>query len=155
MQHPKKQERLFKALSRQGLTVSYNNNVYSIRLSNAPDAPESEVLLPEGLPIEGKAFKQLANLANIRHPVEGHVTSACATPDFHPGDSDVAIGSVADAEGADVCREQVYVRRLFASVLGIPQSGASSGQLASDSQRRGGGRGARAQRRCGRGRVVP
>ena len=61
MQHPKKQERLFKALSRQGLTVSYSNNVYSIRLSNAPDATVAEVLLPESLPIEGKAFKQLAN----------------------------------------------------------------------------------------------
>ena len=61
MQHPKKQQRLLKALSRQGLTVSYNNNVYSVRLSNAPDVPVAEVLLPEGFPIEGKAFKQLAN----------------------------------------------------------------------------------------------
>lgn len=99
MQHPKKQERLFKALSRQGLTVSYNNNVYSIRLSNAPNATVAEVLLPESLPIEGKAFKQLANLANVRHPVQGHVTNACATPDFHPGDSDVAIGSIVKTEG--------------------------------------------------------
>ncbi|MEL7035213.1 MAG: hypothetical protein AAFO04_06280 [Cyanobacteria bacterium J06592_8] len=94
MQHTKKQKRLFKALSRQGLSVNYGNGIYSIRLADASDAPNSEILLPESLPIEGKAFKQLANLANIRHPIAGHVTHACATPDFHLGDGNVAIGSV-------------------------------------------------------------
>ncbi|MDY7020659.1 MAG: RtcB family protein [Cyanobacteriota bacterium] len=81
------------------MSVSYSDGIYSIRLCDAPDTPNSEILLPESLPIEGKAFKQLANLANIRHPVAGHITRACATPDFHPGDGDVAIGSVIKTEG--------------------------------------------------------
>jgi tRNA-splicing ligase RtcB len=30
----------------------------------------------------------------VNHPDGGHVCCACATPDFHPGDSGVAIGSI-------------------------------------------------------------
>ena len=58
-----------------------------------------EVLLPPELPVEGKAFRQLANLAALKHPGGGSVLRVRATPDFHPGDSGVAIGSVLHTRG--------------------------------------------------------
>ncbi|MEH1997551.1 MAG: RtcB family protein [Nostoc sp.] len=96
---PKNLKRLLRALERQGLDVTYNNRTYSIRLVNSPDAPVAEVLLPEDFPVEAKALKQLANLASVRHPSGGYVCRACATPDFHPGDAGVAIGSVVETVG--------------------------------------------------------
>ncbi|MDZ8052825.1 MAG: RtcB family protein [Aulosira sp. ZfuVER01] len=96
---PKNLQRLLRALARQGLDVSYSNSTYSVRLSDSPDAPVAEVLLPEGFPVEAKALKQLANLARVRHPAGGCVCRACATPDFHPGDAGVAIGSVVETVG--------------------------------------------------------
>jgi tRNA-splicing ligase RtcB (3'-phosphate/5'-hydroxy nucleic acid ligase) len=96
---PKNLKRLLRALSRQGLDVTYNNKTYSVRLSNNAGAPVAEVLLPEGFPVEAKALKQLANLASVRHPAGGCVCRACATPDFHPGDAGIAIGSVVETEG--------------------------------------------------------
>jgi len=99
LMQPRNLRRLLRALSRQGLDVDYNHPIYSVRLQNSPNAPVAEVLLPEGFPVEAKAFKQLANLANIRHPSGGHVCQVCATPDFHPGDAGVAIGSVVETEG--------------------------------------------------------
>lgn len=98
--------RLLRALSRQGLDVSYSNKVYSISLKSSLEkywqdasATTAEVLLPEDFPVEAKALKQLANLANVRHPQGGCVCRACATPDFHPGDAGVAIGSIAQTAG--------------------------------------------------------
>jgi tRNA-splicing ligase RtcB len=85
--------------SAAGFRSSYNNKTYSIRLSDNSDAPVAEVLLPSGLPVEAKALKQLANLASVRHPAGGCVCRACATPDFHPGDAGIAIGSVIETEG--------------------------------------------------------
>lgn len=99
MQQPKNLKRLLQALAKQGLDVDYNNQTYSVRLNNSPDTLTAEVLLPENFPVEAKAFKQLANLANIRHPAGGHVCKCCATPDFHPGDAGVAIGSVVETQG--------------------------------------------------------
>ena len=123
MQQPKNLNRLLRALSRQGLDVSYSNKVYSISLNSSlkehwqddsatkelnsslkehwqdDSATKAEVLLPEGFPVEAKALKQLANLANVRHPQGGCVCRACATPDFHPGDSGVAIGSIVETTG--------------------------------------------------------
>ncbi|MEH2213874.1 RtcB family protein [Nostoc sp.] len=96
---PKNLKRLLRALERQGLDVTYNNRTYSVRLVNSPDAPVAEVLLPEGFPVEAKALRQLANLASVRHPSGGCVCRACATPDFHPGDAGVAIGSVVETVG--------------------------------------------------------
>ncbi|MEH2440365.1 RtcB family protein [Nostoc sp.] len=96
---PKNLKRLLRALERQGLDVSYNDRTYSVRLVNSPDAPVAEVLLPEGFPVEAKALKQLANLASVRHPSGGCVCRACATPDFHPGDAGVAIGSIVETVG--------------------------------------------------------
>ena len=96
---PKNLKRLLRALERQGLDVSYNNRTYSVRLVNSPDAPVAEVLLPEGFPVEAKALKQLANLASVSHPSGGCVCRACATPDFHPGDAGVAIGSIVETVG--------------------------------------------------------
>lgn len=46
--------------------------------------------------MEAKALKQLANLANVRHPQGGCVCRTCATPDFHAG---VAIGSIVETAG--------------------------------------------------------
>ncbi|MEH2371688.1 RtcB family protein [Nostoc sp.] len=96
---PKNLKRLLRALERQGLDVSYSDRTYSVRLVNSPDAPVAEVLLPEGFPVEAKALKQLANLASVRHPSGGCVCRACATPDFHPGDAGVAIGSIVETVG--------------------------------------------------------
>ncbi|MEL6463125.1 MAG: RtcB family protein, partial [Cyanobacteria bacterium J06621_15] len=94
----KKTQRLLRALSRQGLNVTYNNSVYSVRLKNNYSATVAEVLLPKDFPVEAKALKQLANLANARHPAGGSVCKCHATPDFHPGDSGIAIGSVVQTE---------------------------------------------------------
>ncbi|BAZ13548.1 hypothetical protein NIES4071_53870 [Calothrix sp. NIES-4071] len=96
---PKNMSRLLRALSRQGLDVSYENKTYSVRLNKSKqDVPIASVLLPEGFPVEAKAFNQLARLASIEHPAGGCVCGACATPDFHPGDAGVAIGSVIETE---------------------------------------------------------
>ena len=95
---PKNLKRLLRALSRQGMEVTYNNSIYSVRLSNNTNAPVAQVLLPESFPVEAKALKQLANLANVRHPAGGSVCKCHATPDFHPGDSGIAIGSVVQTE---------------------------------------------------------
>lgn len=96
---PKNLKRLLRALERQGLDVTYNDRTYSVRLVNSPDAPVAEVLLPSDFPVEAKALKQLANLASVRHPSGGCVCRACATPDFHPGDAGVAIGSIIETVG--------------------------------------------------------
>ncbi|WP_245916076.1 RtcB family protein [Merismopedia glauca] len=79
--------------------MQYNNQSYSVRWADSPDAPIAEVLLPESFPVEAKALKQLANLATAKHPAGGHVCRVCATPDFHPGDAGVAIGSVLETSG--------------------------------------------------------
>ncbi|VEP11426.1 RNA-splicing ligase RtcB [Hyella patelloides LEGE 07179] len=113
--------RLLRALSRQGLNVSYQNGVYSVRLDNAFESPTAEVLLPEGFAVEGKALKQLASLATVSHPSGGEVTRVCATPDFHPGDAGVAIGSIVQtknmvipaAVGSDInCGMRLHVADL-------------------------------------------
>jgi tRNA-splicing ligase RtcB len=118
---PKNFQRLMRALARQGLDVTYKDQVYSIRLSNSPNAPIAEVLLPEGFPVEAKALKQLATLANAHHPAGGCVCRACATPDFHPGDAGIAIGSVVEtkdmiiptAVGSDInCGMRLHVADL-------------------------------------------
>lgn len=118
MQQPKNLNRLLRALSRQGLDVSYGNKIYSISLNSSVNehwqdasatrelnsslnedwqdaiATTAEVLLPEDFAVEAKALKQLANLANVRHPQGGCVCRVCATPEFHPGDAGVAKGSI-------------------------------------------------------------
>jgi tRNA-splicing ligase RtcB len=118
---PKNILRLLRALARQGLDVQYNQQSYSVRWADAADAPVAEVLLPNGFPVEAKAFKQLANLATAKHPAGGHVCRVCATPDFHPGDAGVAIGSVVEtaaqvipaAVGSDInCGMRLHVADL-------------------------------------------
>ena len=79
------QERIFKALAREGLHVEKRDLVYRVRLPDVPDAPVAEVLLPEGFALEKKALAQLAGFASARHPGGGRVCAAFATPDFHPG----------------------------------------------------------------------
>ncbi|HLK99479.1 MAG TPA: RtcB family protein [Myxococcaceae bacterium] len=91
--------RLLRALAREGLEVTYDGRLYSVRLMGDANAPPAEVLLPPDLPVEGKAFRQLANLAALKHPGGGSVLRVRATPDFHPGDSGVAIGSVLHTRG--------------------------------------------------------
>lgn len=113
--------RLLRALARQGLDVQYNQQSYSVRWADAFDAPIAEVLLPDGFPVEAKALKQLANLATAKHPAGGQVCRVCATPDFHPGDAGVAIGSVVEtaeqvipaAVGSDInCGMRLHVADL-------------------------------------------
>lgn len=118
---PKNLQRLLRALARQGLDVTYSSRIYCVRLANSPDAPVAEVLISEGFPVEAKALKQLANLASVRHPAGGCVCRACATPDFHPSDAGVAIGSVVEtkdlvipkAVGSDInCGMRLHVADL-------------------------------------------
>lgn len=94
----KKLPRLLAAFAREGLEVGCDRGVWSVRLSGG-DGPDAHVLLPDGFPVEGKALKQLATLAATRHPQGGHVCRCGASPDFHPGDGSVAIGSVAEMTG--------------------------------------------------------
>ena len=82
--------RLIKALAKDGMDVRRVHGGWHVRLAGDESLPFANVLLPNELPVEGKALHQLANLASIRG-----VDKCCATPDFHPGDSGVAIGSVA------------------------------------------------------------
>ncbi|ADO69819.1 RtcB family protein [Stigmatella aurantiaca] len=91
--------RLLRALAREGLEVAYDGRLYTLRLQGDANAPPAEVLLPPDLPVEGKAFRQLAQLAALKHPGGGAVLRVRATPDFHPGDSGVAIGSVLHTQG--------------------------------------------------------
>lgn len=91
-------KRLFAALAKDGLDVSWDAGIYKVRLKSEPNAPIAEIVLPDDFPVEAKALKQLANLAAVSHPDGGKVLRACASPDFHPGDSGVAIGSVIETE---------------------------------------------------------
>jgi tRNA-splicing ligase RtcB (3'-phosphate/5'-hydroxy nucleic acid ligase) len=118
---PKNILRLLRALSREGLDVRYENGTYSVRWMDAVDAPQAEILLPENFPVEAKALKQLANLASAKHPDGGCIHRVCATPDFHPGDAGVAIGSVVEmsqqvipvAVGSDInCGMRLHVADL-------------------------------------------
>lgn len=86
-------ERVFKALARDGVTASREGPVIRVRLAEAVDAPEAEILLPEGFPLESKAVRQLVSFASVRHPAGGGVRAAFATPDFHPG-ATVPVGAV-------------------------------------------------------------
>jgi tRNA-splicing ligase RtcB (3'-phosphate/5'-hydroxy nucleic acid ligase) len=107
MQQPKNTHRLLRALAKQGLDVSYDDRTYTVRFScreaspttQITDAPAAEVILPPDFPIEGKAFQQLAQLTTLAHPGGGKVARTIATPDFHPGDAGVAIGSVIQTQG--------------------------------------------------------
>ena len=104
--------RVFRALAREGLDVTYDGHgIYTVRSTTDRDAISAEILLPESLPLESKALKQLVDLTMARHP-DGHgVCRVCATPDFHPGDAGIAIGSVTESEhilmpqavGVDIC----------------------------------------------------
>lgn len=98
--HPKSPTdgRLFRALARQGLVVTRDGPFVSVRSAEVSDAPPAEILLPAELPLEGRAARQLADLAAVHHPDGGRACRACATPDVHPGDSGVAIGSVLETE---------------------------------------------------------
>jgi tRNA-splicing ligase RtcB (3'-phosphate/5'-hydroxy nucleic acid ligase) len=81
---PNNISRLLRALARQGLDVSYDNRVYTVRWSNSPDAPIAEVLLPADFPVEAKALKQLANLATASHPVADMFAAFVPPPIFIP-----------------------------------------------------------------------
>ena len=88
-------QRLARALARVGLRVDRADGVVTVRQPASPDAPPFEVLLPDDLPLEPKALHQLAQVADLAHPGGGRLERVCATPDFHPGDGGVPIGTVA------------------------------------------------------------
>jgi tRNA-splicing ligase RtcB len=95
MNNKKHTLRALHALARAGLDVSRDGPLWRIR----SEGHVADVLLPEDFPLEGKALAQLATLARAHHPDGGRVTRCCASPDFHPGDAGVAIGSIAAMEG--------------------------------------------------------
>jgi tRNA-splicing ligase RtcB len=88
--------RLRKALGRHGVQLDYAQGIYKLRQAHG----EASVLLPETLPLEEKAVRQLLAFASVGS-ADGHarVCKACATPDFHPG-SIAPVGSIVatDAE---------------------------------------------------------
>ncbi len=82
--------RLQKALSRQGIHVSFRDGIYNIHNAHAA----ASILLPATLPLEQKAVTQLLEFASVADPQgQGAVCKACATPDFHPG-SIAPVGAV-------------------------------------------------------------
>ena len=88
--------RLIKALQRAGIQATPPNGdrgLWTIRSTNG-EGIQAEILLPPDLPLEIKAVQQLLDLACVTHPNGGHVSKVCASPDFHPGDSGIAIGSI-------------------------------------------------------------
>lgn len=92
--------RALRALARAGLDVSRDGPLWRVRtIADDRDDVVADVLLPDDFPLEGKALAQLATLAHAHHPAGGRVTRCCASPDFHPGDAGVAIGSIAAMEG--------------------------------------------------------
>ena len=95
--------RLIKAFAKEGLAVRNEGGLWFVRALNAPaDTPEAKVLLPEGFPVEGKALAQLAKLAATKHPLQAVTAKrrVYASPDFHPGDGGVAIGSTFETDGS-------------------------------------------------------
>ncbi|MCA9713660.1 MAG: RtcB family protein [Myxococcales bacterium] len=113
-------KRVLAALAREGLDVERAGGVVRVRRVGATrrDEPSAEVLLPEDFRLEAKALKQLTRLAGARHPAGGHACRVCASPDFHPGDSGVAIGSIVEtrdmvipgAVGSDInCGMRMHV----------------------------------------------
>ena len=91
--------RLVRALARQGLDLTIDGSVLTVRTAGDPHAVPARILLPADLPLEGKAARQLATLGRLRHPDGGRAVAVAGTPDLHPGDSGVAIGSVLATEG--------------------------------------------------------
>lgn len=75
-------QRLQRAFARTGIALDYRDGIYHVR----DDQAEAHILLPDSLPLEDKAVRQLLAFAAVRDP-HGHgaVCRACATPDFHPG----------------------------------------------------------------------
>lgn len=74
--------RLQKRLSRLGIESHFNNDIYTFNKKNTT----AQVLLPQDLPLEEKAVKQLLDFASVKVTNSlGHVCAARATPDFHPG----------------------------------------------------------------------
>ena len=84
--------RLAKALNAHGIIAKRDGNIIKVE-SSKNSSVKAEILLPDSLPLEMKAVKQLLDFAGISHQNGGHVCKACATPDFHPG-SLVPVGSV-------------------------------------------------------------
>jgi tRNA-splicing ligase RtcB (3'-phosphate/5'-hydroxy nucleic acid ligase) len=74
--------RLQKRLFRLGIESHFYNDIYTFNQQNTT----AQVLLPQALPLEEKAVKQLLDFASVKVPNSlGHVCAARATPDFHPG----------------------------------------------------------------------
>lgn len=86
-------QRVFKALARDGIAATKEGPVYRVRLVGKSTEASAEILLPDSLPLESKAVRQLVAFASVRHPAGGEVRAAFATPDFHPG-SIVPVGAV-------------------------------------------------------------
>jgi tRNA-splicing ligase RtcB len=83
-------QRLQRAFARAGISLDYRDGTYHVRDGQA----EAHILLPDSLPLEDKAVRQLLAFAAVRrHDGEGAVCRACATPDFHPG-TVAPVGSV-------------------------------------------------------------
>lgn len=126
-------ERVFKALARDGIAATKEGPVFRIKLAESNSAPEAEILLPEGFPLENKAVKQLASFAAVRHPSGGRVCAAVATPDFHPG-SIVPVGAVVATSSDMVIPQAIGTdiqcgMRLHTSVLSLDRFAKGKSEL--------------------------
>lgn len=82
--------RLQAALQRQGIHVEHAKGIFRLHHEHG----QATVLLPDSLPLEEKAVKQLMAFAAVKSAAGHHaVCKACATPDFHPG-SIAPVGSI-------------------------------------------------------------
>lgn len=92
------QDRLIKALAREGIQVERDGSLWRVRSIADPNAIPCDILLGD-LPVEQKALTQILAVAGLSHPLGGKARRVVGTPDFHPGSGGVPIGTVVQYDG--------------------------------------------------------
>lgn len=128
--------RLQTALQRQGIRVEHANGIFQLHHEHA----QATVLLPDSLPLEEKAVKQLMAFAAVKS-ADGHhaVCKACATPDFHPG-SIAPVGSIVATDAGFVIPAAIGTdincgMRLLTTGINLSQASQHKQALISQLQR--------------------
>jgi len=93
----RERRRLAQALAKQGIVLDEDGPFLSLQFGATSAA--ARVLLAPGDKLDKKSVDQLRRLAQVHHPAGGCVCRVAATPDVHPGDAGIAIGSVVETEG--------------------------------------------------------
>ena len=71
-----KQKRMVAAFAKKGMHLSVQGHVWTVKLLEDSNGPSADILLHPDLVLEGRAAKQLAQLAAVRHPDGGRVPAA-------------------------------------------------------------------------------